>query len=578
MHRPTVMAGSLPSHWGQTPSSASGGASQSPKPSVTPSNQGTPQNNYPQQQQQRQQQAGFTQQQSQGINSQPQERSNSRWGSATTQDSTPIGRPIPVVGSDREGGTPSTPWQQAAAKGVGPAQAGDCMPGFIDPALPKDFMKILTRTVYVGGITPGITKEQVRDLFETIARVDTVTVNYPKFNAFVKLLTRAEADLIKERFHKYMFNGTMLKMGWGCGYGPKEFFDYASGETLFPMARMTDVERRTISQSPRGGGMIEGGMVVEEPDFGWPQKGEVCKGKYAAGTMPHAPGYLAAVQQRERGGFNNQAAAGAAPGGGGYNPRQNYMTPPGMPQIPRAAPSLQGRDSGMVGMPPGMPPQFQGMPRQPYRQSPHGAMHGSGGNGGIMVVTDRQYDEREERWRPKQQQQDRGEEHVVVLGGGTDSDEDTKGKDDSNNNDEHHNRGGGGDHDRDHRSNSSSSAGGYDAYHRMPPGMAPHFPYPPMMFGPGGYPMPPRPPPHWGRSPVPYPAAGGRPQWGPSSSSSSPSPAQDWNGTMPGGGMPPRKRQYSPDDNQQRDEDDKEKGEDRRDGDEEGRRQRTRWE
>lgn len=53
----------------------------------------------------------------------------------------PIGRPIPVVGSDREGATPATPWQQAVAQGAMPARPGDCMPGFVDPSLPKDFMK-----------------------------------------------------------------------------------------------------------------------------------------------------------------------------------------------------------------------------------------------------------------------------------------------------------------------------------------------------------------------------------------------------------------------------------------------------
>ncbi|KND02580.1 uncharacterized protein SPPG_03038 [Spizellomyces punctatus DAOM BR117] len=466
----------------------------------------------------------------------------------------PIGRPIPVVGSDREGAQPVSPWTQAAAQGAVPARPGDCLPGFVDPSLPKEFMKILTRTVYVGGITPNITKENVRDLFETIARVDTVTVNYPKFNAFVKLLTRAEADLVKDRFHKYQYNGTMLKMGWGCGYGPKEFFDYTTGETLFPLARMTDTEKRTISQSTRGGGPIEGGMVVEEPDFGWPQKGDVCKGKYASGQIPFAPGFVAAQQQRDRGGFNQSTPHMARP-----------FVQPGMQQM-QQTPWMGNRDGVPAGLQPPFPNMAMGMPRPPHHQYPQ--MSPSGRGTEIMVVTDRQYDERDdERWRNRQTQ-DRGEEHIVVLGGGDDTEEVN-----STNEAKHTSE--------DREANGPSDGGGESGQH---PRRSYDWPYqhPPPNYGPG-YGMPPAgphgmrpgggPPPHWGRGPGMYHGGpGARPAWG---------PPPGWNG--PPGGMVPRKRQYSPDTDGRdtRREDDGERQDDRHDhgGDEDdSRRRRSRWE
>ncbi|KAI8998351.1 hypothetical protein BC832DRAFT_230696 [Gaertneriomyces semiglobifer] len=452
------------------------------------------------------------------------------WSTANNQESqsnTPIGRPIPVVGSEREGVAPLTPWKQAAAQGATPAQPGDCVPGYIDPQLPKDYMKILTRTVYVGGITPDITKEQIRDLFETIGRIDTVTVNYAKFNAFVKFLTRAEADLVKERFHKYMFNKSILKMGWGCGYGPKEFFDYTTGETLFPLSRMTETEKRTIATSPRGGGPIEGGMVVEEPDFGWPQKGEVCKGKYSHGQIPYAPGYMEAKQQKESGGFPQSAAA--PPQFGGYATR------------PR----------------PPMPGAFGAVQRPPF-QPPFHPMHAAGGLGGrgadILVVADRQYDDRDDRdrWRNKQVQ-DRGEEHVVVLGGG--DDEETTAEHDGAND----GAGEDGMRRRDKFSNESQHGGPHDWY-----------PRPGTEFGPDGYGPGPdmhmRPPPGF---PHGMPPPGWRPgpfppdYWGP------PMPGHGWAGPPPGAGGPMgRKRQYSPDPDARdvRGEDDGE------------RRRRSRWE
>ncbi|KAI9099494.1 hypothetical protein DFS34DRAFT_73644 [Phlyctochytrium arcticum] len=487
---------------------------------------------------------GYTQNQASYENHSANDQQNSN---------APIGRPIPVVGSDREGQQPLTPWQAAAASGVKPPNPGDCLPGYVDPSLSKDFMKILTRTVYVGGITPNITKEQVRDLFETIVRVDTVTVNYPKFNAFVKLLTRAEAELVKERFHKYQYNGTMLKMGWGCGYGPKEFFDYTTGETLFPMARMTDVERRTITQSGRGGGPIEGGMVVEEPDFGWPQKGEVTKGKYASGQIPYAPGYLAAQAQLSSGGFAQQQQQ--------QQPTQTFTAAPrpfvnqqqasqwpgaamGVRPNQVSAPGMASPYPGMGGMGMGM-----AMGRAPY----YGGMGGAGRGTEILVVQDRQYDERDDsdRFRPRQQVQDRGEEHVVVLGGGAAEESQAENSEAA-----------GGENDNamtgtDFEQQSGGPPRGPGG--RMAP--PPDWPYPPHGQNrfPGGYGMPPpmgMPPgmrPMWPRPPPGmFPGPGGRPGWVPYGG---PPP--------PGGMMPPRKRNLSPDYDTKRD--------DRRDEDSERR-------
>lgn len=313
-------------------------------------------------------------------------------------------------------------------------------------------------------------------------------------------------------------------MGWGCGYGPKEFFDYTNGETLFPMARMTDVEKRTISQSTRGGGPIEGGMVVEEPDFGWPQKGEVCKGKYASGQIPYAPGFLAAQQQRERGGFNNEPAT-ATPG---FNARPPFM-PHGLPPPPRPGPPFGPRGQGMAGtMPPGMPPppgmgppgMGMGMPR-PSFQHPHSAPPNRGT--GIMVVTDRQYDERDDRdrWRNRQTQ-DRGEEHVVVLGGGDDMETPPAAAERP---EEEYNG--------DRRDSEQEYGGRGSRIARRGSGGPPDWPYP-YPPPPGSYAMPPGPGmrPPWDRNAGPYggPYHGAPPGklWG--------LPPPGWNG--PGGGKP----------------------------------------
>lgn len=110
------------------------------------------------------------------------------------------GRPIPVFDSERGADKGSSHLQQQVPPSVAKSHnPGDCVPGYVDPYLSKRHFKgsysvlmpstqllsltsqnitkkVLTRTVYIGGITQSITKEQLRDLFETIARVDTVTV------------------------------------------------------------------------------------------------------------------------------------------------------------------------------------------------------------------------------------------------------------------------------------------------------------------------------------------------------------------------------------------------------------------
>ncbi|KAJ3097130.1 hypothetical protein HDU97_005132 [Phlyctochytrium planicorne] len=143
-----------------------------------------------------------------------------------------------------------------------------CMPPMKDPEVPMECMKILSRTLYVGGVSVNVSKELIREVFETEGRVETVMINYPKFNAFIKLMTREEADKARLALNRTVHNGATFKVGWGCGFGPKDIFDYSNGYTILPINRMSESDRRWISAGIRGGGPIEGGTVVEEPNVG----------------------------------------------------------------------------------------------------------------------------------------------------------------------------------------------------------------------------------------------------------------------------------------------------------------------
>ncbi|TPX37554.1 hypothetical protein SmJEL517_g00626 [Synchytrium microbalum] len=138
-----------------------------------------------------------------------------------------------------------------------------------DPNLPSNMLRVVSRTIYVGGITTAITRDRLKAVFETSGRVDTVMINYPKYNAFVKMYTRAEAAVAKDALNRVMVEGSILKMGWGCGFGPKPYFDYNVGESFIPINDLTEMDIKWLMSSKRGGGTIEGGMVIEEPDVGY---------------------------------------------------------------------------------------------------------------------------------------------------------------------------------------------------------------------------------------------------------------------------------------------------------------------
>ncbi|KAJ3038630.1 hypothetical protein HDV00_000474 [Rhizophlyctis rosea] len=533
-------------------------------------------------------------------------------GSDSAQSQAPIGRPIPVVGSDREDSGAQVPANAPDARYI-----SGCAPPRVDRDVPQEYMKILSRTVYVGGITQDISKEEVRDLFENVARVDSVTVNYPKFNAFVKLLTRAEADLIREKFNKFMFKGSMLKMGWGCGYGPKEFFDYSTGETLFPLVRMTDSDKRHISATTRGGGPIQGGTVVEEPDVNFPQRGDSIRGSYVNGQpfRPPLVPHPAMMQNAGRGTFTGMGrGAGGGAGGAGMGRGMGMVQMGGM-----------GRPNMTAHINPGIA-KFPGN-MQNAMGAHHQAQHHQAGYGhqDIMVAPERTYDddvpgefgyahlEQGGRGRGgngrgrgrggggayggfgKVQAEDRGEEVLVVLGGG-ESDDDTARGDDAAMEDADDSGQAGAEKDGDdpskdtppsRRESTTSSnghqggrGGGYGhmqppphmGYNMPPPGMAPP-------WGPRGD----FPPPNYGGPVPPYGgggrhggapwagAGGGHERWpptpGPGMMGMRPPPGMGRGG--PGGDRGGPKRPY---------EGSRDRDEDRGDGgDGDDRRQRSRW-
>ncbi|CAG8799851.1 20125_t:CDS:2, partial [Gigaspora rosea] len=100
-------------------------------------------------------------------------------------------------------------------------------------------------------------------------------INYDKNHAFIKMETRAGAaralhGLKMQVSQKGKQNCKITVVRWGVGFGPKNCFDFDSGESLIPLSRLTETDRKWLFTSEKGGTGgrdIVGGIVVEEPDI-----------------------------------------------------------------------------------------------------------------------------------------------------------------------------------------------------------------------------------------------------------------------------------------------------------------------
>ena len=149
-------------------------------------------------------------------------------------------------------------------------------PKFIvmDGNLPRDNIKVLSRTLFVGGANG--TQQEIQTLFERFGRVQTCIANRDKRHAFVKMTTRSNALSAKAGMERLQAQNDREVMNvarqtkWGVGFGPRECCDYAKGESIIPIHKLTDADMKwllTAEYGGTGGRKVEGGMVLEEPDI-----------------------------------------------------------------------------------------------------------------------------------------------------------------------------------------------------------------------------------------------------------------------------------------------------------------------
>ncbi|KAF9282999.1 hypothetical protein BGZ74_002042 [Mortierella antarctica] len=141
-----------------------------------------------------------------------------------------------------------------------------------DPQVGPDQIRVISRTLWVGGgFIPTIPVQDLEAIFAPKGQIATCMINQAKFNAFIKMADRAHAERCKAELDRTSVQGEVMKVGWGCGFGPRDCFDYTSGTSVIPLDRLTDTDRRWLSNSVVGGfgphEVIRGGVVIFEPNI-----------------------------------------------------------------------------------------------------------------------------------------------------------------------------------------------------------------------------------------------------------------------------------------------------------------------
>ncbi|KAG0198740.1 hypothetical protein BGX28_007861 [Mortierella sp. GBA30] len=223
-----------------------------------------------------------------------------------------------------------------------------------DPTVGPDKIRVVSRTLWVGGtFIPTISEQDLEAIFAPKGQIATLIINQAKFNAFIKMSDRANAERCKADLDRTTVQGEVMKVGWGCGFGPRDCFDYTSGESVIPLDRLTDTDRRWLSHSVVGGfgqhETIRGGVRVFEPNIEavTPDGREALprRGKSFGTGGPGGPGLGATATRGGRGGATGFASRGRGRGiGGGMEQQQESHAGGG----PRGRGMMMGRGRGAV--------------------------------------------------------------------------------------------------------------------------------------------------------------------------------------------------------------------------------------
>ncbi|KAH8888197.1 hypothetical protein GQ53DRAFT_654439 [Thozetella sp. PMI_491] len=186
-----------------------------------------------------------------------------------------------------------------------------------DPSLPSGSIKVLSRTLFVGGVT--CSEAELRHQFSQFGQVQTCIVNKEKRHAFVKMYYRRDAERAKVAMDEPRNSQLQLRTRWGVGFGPRDCSDYQTGISVIPIHKLTEADRKWMLTAPFGGSggrPIESGLCVEEPDI---EIGAGVSSKAISRRMQTDKSGHHGPKSTRREDDNNLGAGHGPAGGGGGN-------------------------------------------------------------------------------------------------------------------------------------------------------------------------------------------------------------------------------------------------------------------
>lgn len=167
--------------------------------------------------------------------------------------------------------------RRSLSQGFSPSDGEQNVPGSphyrprnvsFDNTLPQGSFKVLSRTLFIGGVPRGMDERQLASHLRPYAEVQSIIMNSERKHAFVKVYSRKEAEQVIQSFNK---DGALpLRTRWGVGFGPRDCCNYQHGISIIPIQRLTDADKTWVVLAQWGGSggqPLQSGMVLDEPDI-----------------------------------------------------------------------------------------------------------------------------------------------------------------------------------------------------------------------------------------------------------------------------------------------------------------------
>lgn len=140
-----------------------------------------------------------------------------------------------------------------------------------DATCPLNNVRVMSRTLFIGGISNRDTKRDLVNKLKPYGEIQTCFLNGKKGHGFVKAYSRAEAENIIKTFNILSAQDPHeLRVRWALGFGPRAYFNFDTGISTIPLYVVTDAEKEWARNSEWGGtngkDMVSG-MLFEEPDY-----------------------------------------------------------------------------------------------------------------------------------------------------------------------------------------------------------------------------------------------------------------------------------------------------------------------